>query len=243
VFGIPQPTQFDLHWRMFGIDVRVHPLFWLFSAVLGWGFTGGRLDSLAVWVVVVFVSVLVHELGHVLTGRIFGSSGHILLYSFGGLALGSNNLGRRWQRILVLFAGPLAGFLLAAVTFATLLLVPLPSNPLLREAVGMVLVVNIGWGILNLLPIFPLDGGQISREVLEGSLGHRGLLISFGISVGVAAALAVHMVWPLPFIPFGGHSIYNAIFFALLAVSSYQLLQAEMNRRPRHYDDDRLPWE
>src|SRR5262249_7190 len=74
LFGIAQPTQFDLHWRMFGIDVRVHPLFWLFSAVLGWGFTGGRLDSLVVWVVVVFVSVLVHELGHVLTGRIFGSS-------------------------------------------------------------------------------------------------------------------------------------------------------------------------
>ena len=33
--GEPQPTPMDLHWRMFGIDVRVHPFFWLFSALLG----------------------------------------------------------------------------------------------------------------------------------------------------------------------------------------------------------------
>ena len=85
---------------MFGIDVRVHPLFWVMSAVLGWGWYLERnFAYLFLWVMCVFVSVLLHELGHVVVGRLFGSQGHILLYSFGGLAIGSTDLRHRWQRL------------------------------------------------------------------------------------------------------------------------------------------------
>ena len=108
--GIPQPTPLDLYWRMFGTDVRVHPFFWVMAVLLGWhwfdSFNDPRLGILflALWVLCVFVSILLHEFGHVLMGRVFGSNGHILLYSFGGLAIGSNNLRQRTHRILVLLA-------------------------------------------------------------------------------------------------------------------------------------------
>jgi stage IV sporulation protein FB len=263
LFGIPQPTPFDLHWRMFGIDVRVHPFFWLMAVVIGWFWFELRgIPFLLLWVLCVFVSVLAHEMGHVLMGRRFGSYGHILLYSFGGLAFDAGNVRERWQRVLVSFAGPFAQFLLLLLVIAaSSVLLPewreLVTSVLLRDGlilvimratvpealVTMLLLINFYWTILNLLPIYPLDGGHISREILEGLLGHRGLLISLGVSLGLAALLAVQMVWPIiPHFPYRG-GVYMAIFFALMAVSSYQLLQLELNRRPRRYEDDRLPWE
>ena len=255
MFGLtPQPTPFDLHWRMFGIDVRVHPFFWVMAAILGWSWSVPGLEYLLLWVLCVFGSVLFHELGHVVMGRIFGSEGHILLYSFGGLAIGSSNLRRRWQRILVLFAGPVAQLFLFVVILAfALFVLPAASNvaahgrqmPMLNAVVIMLLEINLIWPLLNLLPIFPLDGGQISREVLEGFLGERGVVAALGISCGVAGILALDMLLQqygkgfIPFLPFGGW--YTAIFFALLAVSSFQLLQAERNRS--RWRDERLPWE
>ena len=67
-----------------------------------------------------FVSILIHEFGHVWMGQAFGSRGHIVLYGFGGLAIGSNRLDSRWQRIAVSFAGPLAGFAFLGILFAVL---------------------------------------------------------------------------------------------------------------------------
>jgi hypothetical protein len=99
----PARTQFDLNFNLFGIHVRVHPMFWLVTAILGWDFQDpqGGMKYVALWVVVVFISILIHEMGHVLMGRIFGSDGHIVLYGFGGLAIGSSDLTKRWQRNLV----------------------------------------------------------------------------------------------------------------------------------------------
>src|SRR6516165_4479720 len=109
----PDQTRFDLRWRMFGTPIRVHPMFWLISLILGYDVTiRAGIGYVLAWVGCVFVSVLLHEFGHVWMGRLFGSQGYIVLYSFGGLAVGSNLLSRRWQRILVLLAGPLIQLLL-----------------------------------------------------------------------------------------------------------------------------------
>src|SRR5579883_1758335 len=110
----PERTQFDLRWRMLGTDIRVHPMFWLVSAILGWT---TDLSVLALWVGCVFVSILLHEFGHVFAGRLFGAEGHIVLYSFGGLAVGSSNLASRWQRIVAYFAGPFVQLVLFAVLY------------------------------------------------------------------------------------------------------------------------------
>src|SRR5947209_12147250 len=100
----PGQTAYDLRFRLFGTPVRVHPFFWLFSAILGWRVVDEQdgLLRLVIWIICCFLSVLLHEFGHIWIGALFGSrDSYIVLYSFGGLAVGSRDLVRRWQRIAV----------------------------------------------------------------------------------------------------------------------------------------------
>jgi Zn-dependent protease len=264
----PEPTRFDLRWQMFGIPVRVHPLFWLVSLLLGYdGIMQSNLgkEYLLVWVGCVFVSILVHELGHVLMGMIFGSRGHIVMYSMGGLAIGSKDVDRRWQRILVSLAGPLAQLLLLFVPVFVLLFLWRPSflanaNEYVLTTLFFLLEINLFWALLNLLPIWPLDGGQITRELCEWFSRDRGVKISLGISLAVAGFLALHGLFtrinhgesPLAHLATGPYTsllllllptgLYMTIFFALFAITSYQALQAE-NYRRRQWEDDDWRWE
>ena len=101
----PAPTQFDLHFRIAGFPVRVHPLFWLMTLMMG-----ARDDdpmTLLIWIGVVFLSILVHELGHALTMRYYGQDARIVLYMMGGLAIPESSRGEearggrtrgRWRR-------------------------------------------------------------------------------------------------------------------------------------------------
>jgi len=257
VFFEPSQTQFDLRFRLFGIGVRITPWFWVMSAVLGWG-GGPDLDRhfvahLLIWVGCVFFSILVHELGHVVAGRLFGSEGHIVLYQMGGLAVGSSALERRWQRIAVYAAGPAAGFLLLGLVWGGVLLAGTAERgmpEMAHRAYRDLIWINLAWGLLNLLPVWPLDGGQISRDVCSGFWGDQGVRISLGLSTVVAGVLAVHCLMmekhqPLlpfwPFLAFGG--LFQGLFFALLALGSFQAYQVESQRHRRYHDDDRLPWE
>jgi Zn-dependent protease len=256
----PERTQFDLQWRMFGIHVRVHPMFWLIAALLGWGWynrMGGGpqgLLYLLLWVFCVFLSVLIHELGHVVAGRCFGSSGNIVLYSFGGLAIGSNHLPARWQRIIVSLAGPGAQILLFALLYwaAPYLLASVARSDYERPVLitlEMLLLINLFWPILNLLPIWPLDGGQVTRELCEAASPTHGrrnsLLISLGTAVFLIAQVFV-VQQGSTLIPglerWVRGDLLTVIFLAMFAVQSFQMLQDESNSR-RNWDDDRLPWE
>jgi Zn-dependent protease len=249
--GEPPPTGWDLNFNLFGIPVRIHPMFWLVTVILQYDLiNAGLLGVLAVWVACVFVSILVHELGHVLVGRAFGSEGHIVLHSFGGLAVGSTRSLNRWQRILVLFAGPGAGFVFcAAVWAASEFAVDLSDSPALVDfAVSNLIWINLVWGLINLLPVWPLDGGQISGEVCSAVRPRGGeriaLILSIVIAVGIAAiSLAQHLRVPL--LPFRvpNLNLYTAILFAYLAYISYDLLQ-QIPRDP--WRDERMeqaPWE
>ena len=268
----PSPTPYDLRWSMFGIAVRVHPMFWLVSVIMGADLLRAGIRFLLIWVVCMFVSILIHELGHVCAGLAFGSRGHIVLYGFGGLAIGSNRLTRRWQRVAVSFAGPLAGFVFLGMLFVVLWIwdpqailvyvdmviralgLPIDNfadfrlvgprlNHIAFFVVGNLIFINLLWGLVNLLPVWPLDGGMICREVCEGASPDRGLSSSLGISLVVAGLLALHCVLVyfgkqlLP-IPIG--SPYAAILFGLLAFQSYQLLQqvnAQNQQMDDHWDD------
>jgi Zn-dependent protease len=236
----PESTPYDLRWRMFDTDVRVHPFFWLCSVLLGWSALQLGVAYLLLWVACVFVSILVHEMGHVLMGRVFGTRGHIVLYTFGGLAIGSNALSNPWKRIAVSFAGPLAGFILAVpVTLAWFGLgFQNAEEPSLAvEALDDLMWINWTWGILNLFPIWPLDGGQISRDFLGWLRPANGVRIAYGISIAVAGLLAAYFLYK--------GVTYSAIFFALLAVGSFQAFQAETTRGPweRQRQMRRSPWE
>ncbi len=111
---VPEPrrTWLDLRWRMFGVSVRVHPLFWAVAAALGWGFYAesdrGGLALLCLWIACTLFSLLVHEFGHVAAARLFGARLHVVLYALGSLTTGMDAIKSRSRRLVVLLAGPLA---------------------------------------------------------------------------------------------------------------------------------------
>src|SRR5262245_46870554 len=268
-FGLPTQTRYDLRWRMFGTDVRVTPFFWIVTVILGFRHILDGLEFLLMWVVVVFVSILVHEFGHIMVGRYYGSHGHIVLHGLGGLAIGSNNLPNRWQRIAVSLGGPGAQLLLLIPCLVAVYLmrqsspslnmsllaaagskVVVPDKPpLLREALDMMIFVNLFWPLLNLLPVWPLDGGQVCRELVQiRRPGTRGQRLSLIISIITGGLCALFMLlggniagpllnrlyeWTESYLlvdavawMFGIVHPWNALLFGLLAVMSYLELRS-----------------
>ena len=245
-FFEPQSTPYDVRFRIGRVPVRVHPMFWVVAAVLGMPpGTEPNILEVLLWVAVVFVSILVHEIGHVLAMQHFGEAGHIVLYGFGGLAISSGAGFRRRSpsaQVIISLAGPFAGFAFLVVVFgalaaaggrfriephfpAVLVLVPqaLPFAPDALSPQALVRIwtvfldlwhVNLYWGLLNLLPILPLDGGQVSRELFLVFSGRAGGLRALVLSLVVAATLAFccFAYWNMRFLGF---------FFGLLAVGNY----------------------
>jgi Zn-dependent protease len=163
--------------RLLGTTVRVNPGFWVVHVLIG-AILASTGDPLAffIWVGGAFISIMIHELGHVLTGRAFGAEGEIVLTVLGGLAVGSTDLHDRWKRIIVLLAGPLAqaalGGLLWLASHLVLRSLSVESKYFIPVAMNfsMLVGINLGWPLINMLPIPPLDGGKIAQEVVQGLL-------------------------------------------------------------------------
>ena len=251
----PPPTQADIHFRVAGFPVRVHPFFWLIALLIGINAVDGDSLGALLAVVVVFVSILVHELGHAVLQRRFGGRPRIVLHGFGGLAICGDCDRSPRSQILISLAGPAAGFLLAAVTAVVVAVtsggvafVPawstagtdrmIPVNLLIGTlyykpyaslavsyVVFMLLRVNIFWGLMNLLPVYPLDGGQVAREVMTlGPNPQQGTVRSLQVSIGVAVVVAVWGLW--------AHGLWLGVLFGYLAYTNYRMLQAYTGRGP-----------
>jgi len=236
------PTQYDLCFTIAGFNVRVHPLFWLIALLLG---SFGDLLFIPIWIFVLFVSILVHELGHAFAFRYYGIHSHIVLHAMGGLTIPeAAPWGGGWanvspspkQQIVISLAGPFTGFLLAVfiILGANLLggvlggfllgFIPVPqflSLPIGGDAVNRFIVVmlwvNIFWGLINLVPVYPLDGGQVSRNIFIQYDPWDGVRKSLWLSVIAGGVVAL--------IGLLAHQIYIAVLFGLLAFQSYQSLQ------------------
>jgi len=185
--------------RLLGFPVRVDMSFWFLAVLLGLGSQDVR--QILIWVSVVFVSILAHELGHAAMGRRFGLQGSIELYSMGGLTrwVTSRSL-THGQDITIGLAGPLTGLAIGGTVWATVHLTGWPESFYHRVIVGDLLWVNIGWGLLNLLPIEPLDGGHVVASTIHWIRGYRDEALPLLVSVifggaAVATALIFGMMW------------------------------------------------
>jgi len=176
--------------KVLGIPTKIDPSFWVLSFFIA-STRGFNPPLILEWLVVVFISVLFHELGHALIGRRFGLSPQITLYSMGGLTSWSEVIEiSPAKHLAISLAGPTAGFLLGGICFVAgpTLLRAMPSE-LFTVAYRDLIWVNIGWGIFNLLPILPLDGGHV-LVTLEGWLTRkRDQIISHAISLLACFAL------------------------------------------------------
>jgi stage IV sporulation protein FB len=186
-----------LRFQLAGFPVRIHPLFFLTALATGssWLWSPGRL---VVWFSVVFVAVLVHELGHALAFRRFGCPASIELHGLGGTATGegAGRLSQR-QHLWVSLAGPVAGFLLGGLVLALQRLTPVgQAGGLVQHAVGSLLWATFGWGVINLLPIYPLDGGQAMAALFRARSRHRYEWLIHLISLVMAGGgLVLALVW------------------------------------------------
>jgi stage IV sporulation protein FB len=178
-------------WRfnLLGFPITVEPWFWLTCFLLGGGLGArGRegIMLIVIWTVVVLVSITIHELGHALAGRKYGARPEIKLHGLGGVAIMHNGYFSRGQSIFVSAAGPLASLSLGGLVWLVDRALAF-QDPHVLAAVRNFLWVNFFWTAVNLLPILPLDGGQIIRDVL----GPRRAQISIWLGVGCAVAVGL----------------------------------------------------
>ncbi len=257
----PAPSQYDLQFNFLGFATRVTWGFWVAAIVLGWSwctslddmFAMSGLDSpsapilLLIWSGAVFLSILIHELGHALAMSYFGIRSRIVLYHFGGLAIpdsfGAWDGARRGQlhprdALIIAAAGPLAQLLLAALVYAAgramgmnmeldyylelYLGLPQPAAaaPSSAAAFAMfnaVVTPSVWWALLNLLPILPLDGGNILHNALQLGQVRDAQRKAHIISIGMAALVGIYSIQT-------GDGMFG-MFCLMFAVSNWQQLQ------------------
>jgi Zn-dependent protease/CBS domain-containing protein len=157
--------------RLFGVPIRLHFTFVLLLIFLISIGLGGKQSgaATAVYILALFASVLLHEIGHVLVARWYGiGTREIVMFPIGGVSRLENQPKAR-QELLIVAAGPLVNLLIAIILLATqrnfvpleTLRVPTDANLIQRIAMG-----NLLLGLFNLLPAYPMDGGRILRSVI-----------------------------------------------------------------------------
>ncbi len=230
-----------LRFTLFGIPIVVEPWFWLTMAFLGGGLSALQRNyaddylGVILFMMAGFVSVLVHELGHALTGwKRGGGQVWIRLWALGGLAYQQGGRLDRKNRCFMILAGPGAGLLLAAVSIASLFVIFPTAEAILRlqyyirytnifhqEMVGIfpdnrpiygflnsLIWVNVWWSLLNLIPIFPLDGGQFIEQIIKS----RKKMHQIGMIAGACCMLLLLSMG----------SIFGLLIFGFLTYQNYQ---------------------
>ncbi len=247
IVDCPQSGRGQWSFRLFGTPVRVKFWFWIALLLLN---SGRGPAGEIIWVAVCFVSILLHEMGHVLAFRFFRRDASVVLYGFGGMAIPDRDVDGPFPAAVVAAAGPAAGFCLAGLTLAAasltggsvylsrhiflphlaailnyrLLLWPHGPSWYMHAVtlVNDLLFVNFYWGLVNLLPVWPLDGGHIMRAFFEQWDRYDGRRKSLIVSAIVGAAVALAGL--------ACGSMWLAIMFAIFAVSSLQAMGGERRR-------------
>ena len=173
--------------------------------------------------IAITLSLLVHEFGHALMARRLRHDPSIMLHGLGGLTARSRR-GRDVDEAAIVAMGPAAGLALGLVVFGLLLVVaPFAGTaPLVVAFVHSLLYYCIVWNLLNLLPLWPLDGGQLMRLGLGRWLSsQRASQISHGASLLVIAFLGMYLFRS------GGMSIFNGMILLMLGMQNFQALQGQ----------------
>src|SRR6266702_6643429 len=178
-----QPVSVNIG-RILGIPIRIHWTLWLVFLLISWSLAVGylpatypRLSATLDWIVgavsalLLFVSVLVHELSHSYIAKKNGLPiARITLFFFGGVSEMTEEPKDAGLEVRMALAGPLTSFAIAAILGALWYVGLLVSFPTPVIAVlGYNAIINAALGAFNLIPAFPLDGGR----VLRGSLWRR----------------------------------------------------------------------
>lgn len=206
--------------KLLGIDVYLHFTFLLLLTFLGFYYwrashsIAATLQGVA-FIVALFGCVVLHELGHALMARRYGTQTRdITLLPIGGIARLEKMPEKPMQELWVALAGPAVNVVIAAV-----LLVGLTATggftPLEEiSATGgsfwqRLLLLNLTLVAFNLLPAFPMDGGRVLRALLAMRLGRRrATAIAANVGQGMAILFAIFGFFYNPFLIFIGIFVY-----------------------------------
>ncbi|MGC8635353.1 MAG: site-2 protease family protein [Candidatus Limnocylindrales bacterium] len=210
--------------RIAGVDVYIHVSWLILFVLVTWSLAVGyyppllpELSSAQAWTlgaisaILLFVSVLLHELAHSLVARRRGiPATSITLFIFGGVSSLASDAPRASTEFLVAIVGPLTSFAIAAACFLVGQAVP---DPRASALFGYLALLNALLGGFNLIPGFPLDGGRVLRAVvwqLTGSM-RRGLEVAVGAGQLVGYGL---MAWGVLLVLDG--NAFNGIWIAVI---------------------------
>lgn len=189
-----------------GIPVRVQPWFFLMIGFLGVLYGRYGWVYVASWMVIATVSILLHEFGHAVAFRTFGLQPSITLHAMGGLTAASTDSAREeftpTRSIITSLAGPLSALVLLGlpawimaknqgldigVVFQPRAVMTDPAEIIL----GQIIFINVGWSLLNLIPILPLDGGNVMASIGELAAPRSGRRAANIASIALAGAFGL----------------------------------------------------
>jgi len=180
-----------LKFRLFRIPITVRGSFLVIAALLG--FSGLRDPVfIAAWVAIVFVSILIHEFGHAFSARSLGAEVTIELNGIGGLTRWSvpvSDFGPG-KRAFVAFSGSAVGVVFGGIVWVVAAQFG-PYSGLTAFVISRIVFVNVFWGLLNWLPIRPLDGGHLFEALLEKIAPNRAETIGRAVFTLTAAAALI----------------------------------------------------
>lgn len=229
-----------IRFSLFGVPVYIHPSLWLTLAILGRVFMAASMVELMsglLFIIAAFIVLLSHEMGHALVGRRLGGGQPVVhLAWLGGDCTNETAFLSRMQGVVMTAAGPFFSLMVGVLTYLCLCLyvgsfewgtsmvagfvlgvmpaeVLMTYPPLAMFFFFYLIEVSCWWTVLNMLPVFPLDGGQIILGLMKSEdQVHR-------ISLTAAVVLA------LTFISLGMWLL--SIFMILLAVLNYKLCRKD----------------
>ena len=217
----------SLRFSLFGFPVSVGVDFLFITLIIGLqARTGSYAIYIIEWVLVVAASILVHELGHAFALRRYHINPEIRLWGMGGLTISGFALPPR-KSLIVSLAGPAVGI---PIGLGLMVVKPwLPAIEPLQIVTTDLIYINLFWGVLNLLPISGLDGGNSVISIFEmwrGDRGRRPALILVGICSVVIAIVALATGFLFLAIVIG--------FFALTNPEPFLILWRAVSGGPRY---------
>jgi Zn-dependent protease len=217
-----------------GIPIWISPWFLL---LLLWFSQGGSFQQALVLSGCILVSIVAHELGHALVAKGFKLSPQIMVHGMGGHTHMGQRAPSAGADALIIAAGPFAGLVFGAVCAAVLFFL-LPADqrslgmvwelaragmylhdiPVAVQALATLVFMNVVWSAINVLPVYPMDGGLLLRlgmlKLLKKPLPAERVTYAIGL-LGVAA---------LAFVAYRLHinSMFNWIILGWIALRNIQ---------------------
>ncbi|MCA9603451.1 MAG: site-2 protease family protein [Polyangiales bacterium] len=213
---------------LFDVPVYFRPSYLLILVLFAYG--GDLVDGL-LFAGVITVSILIHEFGHALVAKRYRLRPEVTLHAMGGY---TTHQRASWDReeALILAAGPGAGLVLGVISAVVWIFGASTASDLVRTTVWYSMWVNIVWTGFNLLPIWPLDGGQLTRlfllRVLKPSTAERAV---HGVALALIAGL-------LAYTALSGAGTFFAILLLLLGWQNLQAMRAGGTPMARRGDSD-----